>query len=75
MQKAYTELCEKLKESFDNGDRSRNRAVMAAVLKELPVFFNSRTEVMNYVRESLSGCRDIYEKSIAVSRLMAKLKG
>ena len=71
----YEKLCGKLKAAFENGERSRNRAVMAAVLKELPVFFNSRTEVMNYVRESLSACRDIYEKSIAISRLMAKLNG
>ena len=71
----YEKLCAKLKAVFENGDRSRNRAVMASVLKELPVFFNSRTDVMNYVRESLSSCRDVYEKSVAISRLMEKLKG
>lgn len=75
VQEEYEKLCAKLKAVFENGDRSRNRAVMASVLKELPVFFNSRTDVMNYVRESLSSCRDVYEKSVAISRLMEKLKG
>ena len=74
MQK-YAEIREKLEAVFAGDDRRRNRAVMAAVLKELPVFFNSKTDVMNYVREALSGCRDVYEKSVAVSRLMQKIRG
>jgi len=54
---------------LENGSRVRNRAVMAAVLKELPVFFNNHTEVMNYVRNSLDGCRDEKEKKICVELL------
>lgn len=67
----------KIKESFlkdiaetlSEGSRIRNRAVMAGVLRELPVFFNNHTEVMNYVRNSLEGCRDEKEKKISVELL------
>lgn len=56
-------------EVLEKGSRVRNRAVMAAVLRELPVFFNNHTEVMNYVRNSLDGCRDEKEKKISVELL------
>ncbi len=58
-----------IKEALENGSRIRNRAVMAAVLRELPVFFNNHTEVMNYVRNALDGCRDEKEKKISVDLL------
>ena len=54
---------------MENGSRIRNRAVMAAVLRELPVYFNNHTEVMNYVRNSLDGCRDEQEKRISLELL------
>lgn len=56
-------------EAMEQGSRLRNRAVMAAVLRELPVFFNNHTEVMNYVRNALDGCRDEKEKKISVDLL------
>ena len=55
--------------ALENGSRVRNRAVMAAVLRELPVFFNNHTEVMNYVRNALEGCRDEKEKKISLELL------
>ena len=58
-----------LKQILEEGSRLRNRAVMAAVLKELPVYFNNHTEVMNYVRNSLSSCRDEREKKISIELL------
>lgn len=58
-----------IKEALENGSRVQNRAVMAAVLRELPVFFNNHTEVMNYVRNALDGCRDEKEKKISVDLL------
>ena len=58
---------------LENGmkDRKRayNRCVMASVLKELPVFFNSHTEVMNYVLQSLHNCSNEGEKRGAVAML------
>lgn len=58
-----------IKNALENGSRVQNRAVMAAVLRELPVFFNNHTEVMNYVRNALDGCRDEKEKKISVALL------
>ncbi len=58
-----------LKNVLEDGSRIRNRAVMAAVLKELPVYFNNHTEVMNYVRNSLFGCRDEQEKKVSIELL------
>lgn len=58
-----------IKEAFSAGSRQRNRAVMAAVLKELPVYFNSHTEVMDYVRSSLEQCHDEGEKQISIELL------
>ena len=58
-----------LRNVLESGSRIRNRAVMAAVLKELPVYFNNHTEVMNYVRNSLSGCRDEQEKRVSIELL------
>ena len=60
---------EDIKEVLETGSRVRNRAVMAEVLKELPVYFNNHTEVMNYVRNSLDSCRDEGEKKICVDLL------
>ncbi len=54
---------------LEEGSRLRNRAVMAAVLRELPVYFNNHTEVMNYVRNSLASCRDEREKKISIELL------
>jgi|GEM_PF-2449976 len=60
---------EDIKKVLEDGSRVRNRAVMAEVLKELPVYFNNHTEVMNYVRNSLDSCRDEGEKKICVDLL------
>lgn len=68
--KVFGTLSAELDESFKNGSRELNRARMAAVLSSLPVFFNSRTDCMNYVRESLSGCRNNHEKNVAVGNVL-----
>lgn len=62
-------LAEIEKELENSSSRVKKRAVMAAVLRELPVFFNNHTEVMNYVRNSLDGCREEREKKISVDLL------
>ena len=69
LKKIKEEFLVDIREALENGSRLRNRAVMAAVLRELPVFFNNHTEVMNYVRNALDGCRDEKEKQISVELL------
>lgn len=60
--------------AFKISSKNMKRAMMAATLAELPVFFNSRTEVMNYVRDSIDGCRDLYEKLVGVRLVLDALK-
>ncbi|MGN0506740.1 MAG: hypothetical protein ACI4FZ_09270 [Lachnospiraceae bacterium] len=63
------QFTEEVHETLTHGSRMRNRAVMAAILRELPVYFSSHTEVMNYVRSSLDSCHDEGEKRIGVELL------
>ncbi|MGN0164641.1 MAG: hypothetical protein ACI39R_00520 [Lachnospiraceae bacterium] len=63
---ACAKLIDDLQTEFENMDRPVRRAVMASVLKELPVFFVSHTEVMNYVRFTLEHCRDKAEKTASL---------
>ncbi len=67
---ACDELEEEFRELLSEEAKVMGRARMAAALAQLPVFFDSRTEVMNYVRDSLGSCRDAYEKSVAVKLIV-----
>lgn len=66
IEEAAFKLLEKLAKELDGKDKQVKRAVIASVLKELPVFFVSHTEVMNYVRHSLEHCKDKAEKAAAI---------
>ena len=68
------DLKKELTDAFGADKKIMQRARMAAVLSQLPVFFNSRTDVMNYVRDSLDGCRDTYEKMVAVRLILDTAK-
>ena len=63
-----------LSEAFGTDKKIMQRSRMSAVLSQLPVFFDSRTDVMNYVRDSLDGCRDTYEKMVAVRLILDTVK-
>ena len=62
----YGKLEAELRECFGNCEKLVRRAMMASVLKELPVFFVSHTEVMNYVRFTLDNCKDNAEKAASL---------
>ena len=49
------------------------REIMGNVLAELPVWFDNRTEVMEYMLQSLQGCRTEGERRFAVRLLRAAL--
>lgn len=66
------EVTERFANVISTQSREENRAMMAAVLATLPVFFENQTEVMNYVRTALSGCHDVAER-VACYRLMKKI--
>ena len=67
----FSRLSEALTEAFKTGNKALNRARQAAVLSALPVFYNNRTEVMNYVRDSLASCGNVHEKNVAVSKIIS----
>lgn len=60
------ELIDDFSERFETDSKLMMRARMAFALNQLPVFFKSRTAVMNYVREALESCHDVAEKLVAV---------
>lgn len=62
-------LQQELEQRLENKEMPVKRAVMASVLKELPVFFRSQKEVMEYVQYSLENCRDYSEKRISLDLL------
>lgn len=64
-----------LKDLFAKKDKKYRRAVMAAILKELPVFFVSHTDVMNYVRNTLDSCKDTAEKAAALDGFWGAYQG
>ncbi|MDO4316699.1 MAG: hypothetical protein Q4C48_00695 [Lachnospiraceae bacterium] len=63
------ELFRLLEGAMEGKSRKYVRAMMASMLKELPVFFDSHTDVMNYVLASLGGCKDPAEKNAALDLL------
>ena len=50
------------RELFAENDKLINRAVMSAVLSELPIFFNNISELQDYIYNTLSICTDKAEK-------------
>jgi hypothetical protein len=62
-QKKADELEAELTQFFHEHGKNVNRAVMAHVLSELPVFFNNMDEIKDYVYNSLKNCGDAAEKT------------
>ncbi len=65
-------LLQELENMFKGKGKQYRRAVMAATLEKMPVFFTSGEEVAEYVRTSLSMCTDASEK-YAVQMLVNQL--
>lgn len=58
-------LVEDFTNLFENNSQVVNRAVMAGVLGNMPVFFSNVDEIAGYIRNSLSGCKDLSEKIVS----------
>ncbi|MCR5824669.1 MAG: hypothetical protein K6G60_09600 [Lachnospiraceae bacterium] len=67
LEEVKTKFTKDLEELLKNGGRLKNRAVMAQLLRELPVMLSTHTEVMDYVRQALNSCTDPGEKQISVN--------
>ncbi len=66
---ATKEILEAFERGFENKERRYVRSVMSFVLRELPVFFDSRTEVMNYLLQALRNCKSNGEKQLAIDEI------
>lgn len=62
-------VVEQFKEMFATNGKSINRAVMAAVMAQLPVFFNNISELQDFIYNTLSGCMDKAEKLACIEVL------
>ena len=66
VEKEVEAFCESLFAKTAGESKMMTRARMAATFENIPVFFTSRTEVMNYVLGAINGCRDAYEKEVSI---------
>lgn len=62
LKKEVDKLIMELTDRFKSTDRMITRAIMANTMELIPVYFNTHTEVMEYVLYSLNRCTDIAEK-------------
>ena len=73
------ETCEniiaQLKESFTDMPQIVRRAVMSAVLSQLPVFFNNTDEICEYINLSLEQCNDAAEKMAVIEVMKMIMRG
>lgn len=67
----FNHLVTDLTELFKKHPQCINRAVMAATLSKLPVFFNNMQEVKEYMEQSLFQCKNASEKSAAKELLLS----
>lgn len=66
------ELERELTEFFGRNTKNVNRAIMAHILSELPVFFNNVEEIKDYIYYSLTSCKDSAEKA-AVAEILTSM--
>lgn len=62
-------FCEKLSARLECGERAVNRAIMAQVIRSLPLPFTKSSEVQRYVLAALENCHDLSEKTAALREI------
>lgn len=65
----FNSFAQEITESFKNNAQIVNRAIMANVLGQLPVFFNSVDEIQGYINVALMQCGDVAERKACVEIL------
>lgn len=69
------ELIDQLETSFENMPQIVRRAVMSAVLSQLPVFFNNTDEICQYINLSLEQCHDSAERMAVIEVMKMIMQG
>ena len=67
VEQTANEVIESFNKAFEKCSRMTKRAIMASVLQNLPVFFNSFEDFMEYVHVSLTQCRDEAERQACMT--------
>ena len=52
------DLIDDMNEMFANTHKLKKRSIMAKVLSQMPVFFNTQQEILEYFQYALSSCKD-----------------
>lgn len=73
LRKEIDKLIKELDDIFRVSDRMITRAIMANTMNQMPVFFNSHTEVMEYVLYSLNKCTDLAEKYASIEMIYSMM--
>ena len=68
------ELINDIKESFKTLGKMQRRSIMAKILAQMPVFFNSKEEIHEYFSYALNSCADMSELT-ACEGLINELMG
>lgn len=69
----YQSIVTELEHMFKSKEKIYQRAVMAAMLGEMPVVFNNAQEVKEYIQGALRGCQDTFEKSTSVELFLTNV--
>lgn len=62
IKKGQDDLITKLSDLFSNSSKVVTRAIMANTINKMPVFFQTRDEIKDYIESALIGCGDITER-------------
>ena len=62
----FDTYAQKMSQVFHEHGRNYNRAVMALVISQLPVFFNNMQELSDYIQISLSQCHEEAEQRATI---------
>ncbi len=67
--KVKAELLVELEELFRKNSKYVNRGVIAKTLSTLPMFLRTNEEVEEYIKNSLTQCRDLAEKTASINMI------
>jgi hypothetical protein len=67
VKKVVDELMSDFTNVFENNARYYNRAVMAAVISNVPAYFNNLEEFKSYVHVALTQCSDVAEQKACMT--------
>ena len=68
-------FCTAVAKVLEEGQRPVNRAVMASVIRNLPLPFTRKSEIQKYVLAALENCHDMSEKTAAMRAIRELAEG